>query len=759
LGNQLFSNTTYPINLLVEKIETGELGLPDLQRPFVWKRWKVRDLFDSLYRGYPVGNLLFWVPPSDVAGQGIGAGNASGIPQKMIVDGQQRLTSLYAVMKGREIVTEDNETQLIRIAFNPLTEEFKVADAATDADPEWLSSISEVWTTNKGTWVFTNQFIDKLSASRDVSDEEKQRIGESLSKLQSLFGYQFSALELASELDIQVVAEVFQRINSTGVELNSADFILTLMSVYWKEGRHQLEDFCRLAKKPSTGIPSPYNHFHQPSPDQMLRVAVGLALKRGVLQTAYQVLRGRNLDSGVVSSELRQKRFDDLSKAQQKVLNLNNWHEYMVAVKKAGFRSGSMLTSKNNFLYGYLIFLIGKTEYGVGANELRDVMARWFFMSSLTGRYTGSPETILEADLRRISEAKSADEFTTLLDAIVDNQLTSDFWSVNLPDYLDSSASWSPYLYAYHAALILLEARALFSKVKIRDLLEPGVITPKSPVERHHLFPKAYLSSIGITGTTRTNHIANFAFVEWKDNVNISGSNPADYFPQLFGQLTTAEQEAAAFHHALPPGWERMEYPEFLIERRKMIARVVEAGFKTLQHSPVDPTAPKPPPSVAELLRQMETSRVEFKRSARVADESNIPEKVIISEVIKTVAAFLNSQGGTLGIGISDDGDVLGIQADLDVKHQDLDKYQNWLTTVLIHAIGSHQVAAYVDVRFESFGGVVVCLVDVKPSREPAYASSAKGENVFFVRAGNSSRVLAGSEMYSYIKQRFGSWK
>lgn len=755
MAEQRFSITNYPTSLLVEQIDSEELGLPDLQRPFVWKRSQVRDLFDSLYRGYPAGYFLLWNPPSGEDSHGIGVGSSSGKPRKMIVDGQQRLTSLYAVMKAEEIIDEDNDEQLIRIAFNPLQEEFAVANAASDRDPEWLSNISDIWTKPGGLWSFTNGFIEELSEARELGAVEKQQIGAALSRLESLTSYQFPALELSAELDVEVVAEVFQRINSKGVNLNSADFILTLMSVYWKDGRHALEDFARAAKKPSGGSPSPYNHFQQPSPDQLLRVAVGLALKRGVLQAAYQVLRGRDPETRDVSEELRKTQFERLAKAQEQVLNLTSWHEYMVAVKQAGFRSGNMLTSANNFLYSYLVYLIGSTEYGVGGNELRDVVSRWFFMSSLTGRYTGSPETIVEADLRRIGEAKTAAEFVALLDGIVDKQLTDDFWSVNLPDYLDSSASWSPYLFAYYAALNLLGAKALFSKIPIHQLLDPGVVSTKSPVERHHLFPKAYLSRIGVTGTTRTNQIANFAFVEWSDNLEISDQAPAQCFPAMWGRLSAEEQKEAAFHHALPPGWEGMDYFDFLTERRRLIAKVVKAGFLLLKHGPVDSSADKAPPSVADLLHKMETFHVEFKASARVPENSEVPEKVINGEVIKTVAAFMNSEGGTLGIGITDDGDVLGIQPDLDLKRHDLDGYQNWLTGLLVRAVGAGAVSAYTGVRFETVEDKIVCLVDVKLSSVPVYADSVKGNELFWVRANNSSRVLQGRELEGYIREHF----
>lgn len=758
MTTQRFSHTQYPINALVEQIDSGQLSLPDLQRPFVWSRSRVRELFDSLYNGYPAGYFLFWSTPTPVDSHKVATSQGASGGLKMIVDGQQRLTSLYSVMKGREVVTAENDLQVIRISFNPLTEEFAVADAARENDPEWLSSISDIWNSPSGEWAFTNDFIKQLSAAREITPAEPQKIGSSFGKLAGLKNYQFSALELSSDLDIDEVAEVFVRINSLGVALNSADFILTLMSVHKKDARHQLEDFSRAAKLPSVSGASPYNHFHAPSPDELLRVAVGLGLKRGVLQNAYQALRGRDPQSKIVSEQVREEQFARLLAAQAHVLTLKNWQDYMVAVKRAGYRSGKMLTSANNFLYCYLFFLMGRHEYAVGPSELREAIARWFFMASLTGRYTGSPETALEADLRRFSEAHSSDEFIAIIDHVIDTQLTPDFWNVTLPELLDSSAAWSPYLFGYYASLNLLDANALFSKMKIRDLFDPGVKQTKSPVERHHLFPKAYLSSIGVIGTTRTNQIANFAFVEWADNIAISATKPSEYVPAYFQSMAPADRERAMFWHALPPDWEHMDYVEFLRARRKRIAHVVQVGFERLRSGDAHDAKPIQGaglPTVSELLRHMETHRVEFKTSARVALGNDAPEKVINEGVVKTVAAFMNSSGGTLGIGISDNGDIIGLQPDLDFKHQDLDGYQNWLTTLLVQTIGGGVVGAHLGLRFESVGPKVVCLVDVTPSPSPVYAKSTKGEACFYVRINNTTRMLEGPDIYNYIH---GHW-
>lgn len=758
MTTQRFSHTQYPINALVEQIDSGDLSLPDLQRPFVWNRSRVRNLFDSLYHGYPAGYFLFWSTPAPVDSHKVATSGGTSAGLKMIVDGQQRLTSLYAVLKAKEVVTEDNEVKQIRISFNPLTEEFAVADAARANDAEWLTNISDIWNSPEGEFEFISGFIRDLEASRELTHEERQKVGKSLSNLAGIRNYQFSALELSADLDIDDVAEVFVRINSAGIDLNSADFILTLMSVHVKEARHQLEDFARQAKIPSTSGASPYNHFHAPSPDQLLRVAVGLGLRRGVLQNAYQALRGRDPQTKAVSEELRDEQFARLLEAQAHVLNLTNWSDYMVAVKRAGYRSGDMMTSANNFLYCYLFFLLGRHEYSVGPSELREAIARWFFMASLTGRYTGSPETILEADLRRFSEAETADDFVAIIDSVIDTQLTSDFWTVTLPDLLDSSAAWSPYLFGYYASLNLLDAKALFSNMKINELFDPGVKQTRSPVERHHLFPKAYLSSIGVTGTTRTNQIANFAFVEWGDNNAIADSKPSEYFSDYFDQIPPADQEDARFWHALPPEWEHMDYFEFLRDRRRRIAKVVEKGFERLRSGGSHETKHAQGaelPTVSDLLRHMETNRVEFKKSARVALDNDAPEKMINEGIVKTVAAFLNSAGGTLGIGITDDGDICGLQPDLDYKHQDLDGYQNWMTTLLIQNIGGGAVGAHVGIRIEPVGSEVVCLVDVAPSPKPVYAKTTKGNSCFYVRVNNTTRMLEGPDIPSYID---GHW-
>jgi hypothetical protein len=209
-------------------------------------------------------------------------------------------------------------------------------------------------------------------------------------------------------------------------------------------------------------------------------------------------------------------------------------------------------------------------------------MARWFFMTSLTGRYSASPESVMEEDLARLRSVKDAAGFVESLNRVIVDRLTEDFWTITLPDDLATSAARSPTLFGYYAALNLLEARVLFSKLKVSELLDPSLKAKKSPVERHHLFAKNYLKKLGITDKKEVNQLANFAMVEWADNIDISDQPPADYVPRYTARFSPEELQQMSYWHALPEGWEKMGYEEFLTRRRRLMAKVIRAGFESL---------------------------------------------------------------------------------------------------------------------------------------------------------------------------------
>ena len=591
----LFRTTRFDLDLLVKNIDRGDVALPDIQRPFVWSTAKVRDLFDSMLKGFPVGYLLFWATEAPVGTRQIGTDSKEEkVARWLIVDGQQRLTSLYAVLSGHPVVREDYREGRIRLAFRPQDARFEVTDAAIEKDPEFLADITPIFDDYKAT---VRGYFERLEASRGtLAAAERDHLDDQFDRVRDLGSYPFEVVELDAAMNEEEVADVFVRINSEGVPLNRADFILTLMSVFQEASRRQLEAFARAAKQPQAGTASPFNWYIQPQPDQLLRVVVALAFRRAVLNHAYSLLRGKDLETGEVTPERRDAQFAQLQTAQSRVLDLLNWHEFLACLERAGFRGSKMISGENAVLYSYALWLIGRVDYNVPLTTLRDVIARWFFMAHTTSRYSGSFETRFEADVSRLAGIAAGDSagFVAALNRIIDDTLTSDYWTITLPNDLATSAAKSPALLAYVAALNIHDADVLLSNTKVRSRLDPA-ITLKKGIERHHLFPKEYLrKKLGIQDVRQINQIANFALVEWSDNIAISDSAPPDYWPEQLAEksLSLGQLDAHRYWHALPDGWEDLGFDEFLTARRQLMARVVRDAFTRLTDANYVPTYP-----------------------------------------------------------------------------------------------------------------------------------------------------------------------
>ena len=752
----IYRDTGYTLSHLVEDIRIGRIALPDIQRPFVWSSTKVRDLFDSMYRGYPVGTIMLWETGSEVGTRQIGTQNADRAPQLLIVDGQQRLTSLFAVLTGEPILTKDFEQKRVRIAFRPQDETFEVWDAPIEKNPEFIPDITALWA--DGYRATVRGFLARLKEARgeELAEDEEDLLEERVNHLHDLDDFRFQVVELSAGADEEQVAEIFVRINSEGVSLNQADFILTLMSVHWEEGRRQLEGFCRAAVDPAVKGPGPRNPFIDPSPDQLLRVGVAVAFRRARLEHVYSLLRGKDLETGAVSAERRTEQFAALTSAQEKVLNLTNWHEFLKCVRAAGFRSRRMITSENALMFSYGLWLIGRVDFGLELQELRAVIARWFFMAQTTGRYTSSPESAFESDLGRIGQLSPGDReaFTAELDRIVASNFTNDYWEITLPNRLDTAASRSPALFAYLAALNLLDAEVLFSDVKVRELLDPETVAPRS-IERHHLFPRQHLATLGITGTRQVNAIANMAFLDWAENAKVSASAPADYWPVMTKGLAEERLSRQVRLHALPVGWEQLDYATFLERRRGLIAKIVREGFATLWGTPALPDV-----SPTDLLAAGESQTTEFKSTARWNLHTQTQDPRMEQAVVKTVCGFLNAEGGSLFIGVDDEGRPLGLDNDLGTlgSKASLDGFELFLRQLLDNGL-SVSTAGTVRIRFPRIEGTQICHLSVAASGKPVFARPAKGGgegSVFWVRIGNATKELHGDDMLDYQGEHWG---
>ena len=750
MSKTVYKKIDYELSNLISDIKLGAIALPELQRPFVWKNAKVRNLFDSMYRGYPVGYFLFWEPAQVGGTKNIGVDGKQKKARLLVVDGQQRLTSLYAVLTGTSVIREGYDSEKIEISFNPLTEKFEVADASTRNNRQFLPNISEIWHSEADFDEIKDAYFERLTEVQELTPEAKKAARSALNRLEKLSSYPFTALELTASVDEEQVSEVFVRINSEGKTLNQADFILTLMSVFWDKGRTELESFCREARTPTTGKASAFNYLIHPDPDQMLRVTVGVAFRRARLKYVYSILRGKDLETAEFSEERRVAQFEVLEAAQKRAVNLQYWHDFLKSIRLAGYKSAKMVSSNNAVLFSYILYLIGRTELMMDEHELRSLIARWFFITSMTGRFSSSPESKMEADLAKFRDVHTVEGFRQVVDQVCDSIATNDYWEITLPNELATSSARSPSMFAYFASLTLLDATALFSDQKVSELLEGATQEPRSPIERHHLFPKAHLEDLGVKSIAKKNQIANYGLVEWGDNVRIGRKAPKEYLPTYLARFSASTLERMYFWHALPDGWEEMDYDEFLRKRREMIGAVVREAFSRL-----DDAGPKPDHvkvlNIPQLVQDGENSTTEFKSTLRRNLHTNENDPRMEHSALKTIVGFLNAKaGGTLLIGVSDEGVAMGISSD---NFPNEDKMFLHLNNLIKDRIGAENML-YIDAHFDDLDDARVLIVDCLPARSPVYLAD-KGEERFYIRSVASTLELKGSEAQSYIEQRF----
>lgn len=299
----------------------------------------MRDLLNSMYRGFPIGTLLFWEfgQQDRIHVRQIGANGQSTL-HLLVIDGQQRLTGLYAVYFGVPVSDKSFVHRRIKIAFDPLKERFEVSNAFLAKAPRWIADISVLWRPKPSLYALIGRHLTRRRQLGGLSQSQKRQIEKAFQQLHALESYRFTVLEVSHDVDEERVAEIFARVNSQGKSLKQSDFVLTLMSVYWDSGRAQLERFREQVKQPSQGKkPSPLNRVWQPTPEQLLHTTVALAFRRSRLRTVYALLRGKDLETGVFTEEQREKQFQRLATAQSKVLALEHWHDFLHVPRLAAF--------------------------------------------------------------------------------------------------------------------------------------------------------------------------------------------------------------------------------------------------------------------------------------------------------------------------------------------------------------------------------------------------------------------------------------
>ena len=594
---QRYSVNQHPIETLLAWIKSDEIAIPEIQRPFVWNATKVRDFIDSLYSGYPVGYLITWRNPDVRLKDG-----TQSVGKRILIDGQQRVKALLAALLGEQVVNKDYKQRRITIAFHPGEAHFEVANAAIRKNQGWIPDIATVFAPDAR----MRQLVDEYcEANRDV---DKYEIDERMERLRGIRNNSLGLIELNSDLDVETVAEIFVRINSQGVSLNTADFAMSKMAASEQYDGHRLRKcidyFCHLAVKPEAyselvkdddfantdyfhameWLKREREYLYDPSYTDMLRVAFTSEFKRGRLEDLVALLSGRNFETRTFEEVIAEASFDKLKDGVLRYMNETNFKRFIMILRSAGFVDASMIRSQNTVNFAYILYLTLRAQ-GTNATKIETVVRRWFVMSVLTARYTGSPETAFGVDIRNIDE-QGAPQY---LDTIEQAELSEAFWNVGLPHQMDTSVASSPYFNVFLASQVKANDKGFLSRdLSVRDLLE-------GESHIHHVFPRRYLQKHGFP-RGRYNQIANYVVMQSEINIAIGDKEPAMYFSELeeqcknetthYGGITDAAQlRANLAAHCLPQGMETASvesYDRFLQQRRNLMAAKIRDYYRTL---------------------------------------------------------------------------------------------------------------------------------------------------------------------------------
>lgn len=584
------------IETLLAWVKSGEIAIPEIQRPFVWDSSKVRDLMDSLYQGYPVGYVIAWRNPNVRLKDG-----SLSEGKKVLIDGQQRVTALTAAILGQYVINKTYERVKIKIAFHPIDEKFEVQNPAILKDKTWLPDISQA--INGDLFEIADHYFE-LNPEVD-----KKQVRNAFSNLMNIPKKQIGIIELAADLDIETVTEIFIRINSKGVVLSQADFAMSKIASNTEyqgtELRKAIDYFCHLVIAPEfykhiedndkdfaqteffqkmRWLKTENEDLYDPDYNDLIRVAYTTQFNRGRLSDLVSLLSGRNFETRTYEDSIAEQSFSVLRTGVMNFINETNFKRFLMIIKSAGFISPKLIRSQNAINFAYIVYLKLK-EMGVNSVSIESYVRRWLVYSILTGRYSGSPESVFDFDIKQISQKP----FNEYLKEKEEGELSDAFWNASLPQSLDTSVASSPYFHVFLAAQVKSNDRGFLSK----DVLVSDLISLRGDI--HHLFPKDFLKKNGLD-RSKYNQIANYVYMQSEVNIKVGNKPPRDYFDLISSQMLNNNKQVSGLStqqelldnlkmNAVPKEIMQMsidDYNEFLITRRKLMAAKMKEYYFSL---------------------------------------------------------------------------------------------------------------------------------------------------------------------------------
>ena len=691
---------------LLSQIGHGEILLPEFQRGYVWNRDQVRGLMQSLYRKHPTGHLLTWrtYKPSLVRG----AQSTSNGHSLLLLDGQQRLTTLYVLFEGKAPRFYEGESLYFDLHFNMQTEEFRFYQSSRmENNPAWIG-VHEVLREGLTTLL---ERIEQLNEDRRTIIQQNLA---RLSRLDAVRNYTYTVDQVSGdEFSVDQVVDIFNRVNSQGTPLTKADLALAHICSIWPEARAELRAFSLKMKEFGFGVQLSF----------LVRCMAGVATGSIVLEGTFMRTPAAELKSA----------WQEMQPA----------FEHLVGVLRHEASIGNLSDlPTDNVLVPVAIFLA--RHGGTFPSEtIKRRFIRWLYLAGLWARYSGATETKLQQDVALVADS-DLDPTHELEAAILRER-----GRVSLEEGdLDRARINSAVALLSQVVARSRDARDWFTGIPIYD----PAVGKSHGGERHHIFPKTVLKSAGITDQTRINAVANRAILGQKPSLAHRRSSPADYLRAI-----DESQPGALQAQSVPMDselWAPEQFLDFLAARRRLLAKAmnefIESWIPEVEPGAMDEHG------VRHLIADGENKRVEFKSSLRWDMDEGKVNKVLENVVVKTIAGFLNTEGGTLLIGVDNTGDAIGLAGDYGTLNgQSRDAFELHLQQIVARDLGEALSASYLTVNFHKIDGEDICQITVDPSDQPVYVENSN-QALFYVRNGNLTRALPVDETVRYVQHRWG---
>lgn len=589
------------IETIVSSIKTGEIAIPEIQRPFIWKATKVRDLMDSLYHQFPVGYIIVWKNPDIHLKDG-----TLSTGKKILIDGQQRVTAIQAAIVGQEVIDSSYKKIRIKIAFNLIDQVFEVCNSIIEKDSKWIPDISVVFEASFDML----EFVDHYCEINKLKDKRSQ-INNNLMKLKKIIDIDLGVIDLPQSLTIDEVTNIFIRINSQGVVLSQADFAMSKISSDERFGGNEtrkiIDYFCHFMEQPADYDTIVSNDakfakskalqkikwaikeqedIYIPKYTDVLRVSFTYIFQRGKIADLVNLLSGRNFESRENEESVAEASFLMLRKGVEEFVNERHFKKYLMILHSIGIVDSSLVNSQNVLNFGYILFLSLKSR-GFKPAVIESIVRRWVILSMLTGRYSSSPESSMDYDIKRFTEQDPE----VFLKTVEGGKLSDAFWEKELVQSLDISISTSPYFLVFLMAQVKNKAKGFLSKqIDVRSLIEQrGDI--------HHIFPRNYLQKNGVNNRKEYNQIANYVYTQSEINIKLKDNAPCVYMTHMKRQVAGKEDfcggitdfdtlKANLAENCIPESFMDMDvtnYQDFLKKRRELMAQYIRKYYESLE--------------------------------------------------------------------------------------------------------------------------------------------------------------------------------